>query len=412
MASGIHKLTATKVAKLRSPGRYGDGGGLWLQVKPGGTKSWAFRFTRDGVPRQMGLGPLDTIGLAGARELAREARRILLEGADPIEDRKQRLGKKRAAELKRIDFREAARQYIAAHSAGWRSAKHGEQWRATLSLHAFPVIGDLPVTAIETAHVVRVLEPIWTTRTETASRVRGRIAAILDWAKANHFRDGENPARWHGHLDQLFPARTRVRPVVHQPALPFKKIPEFMAELRALKSISARALEFTILTACRTGEVIGARWPEFDLTEKLWTIPGERTKSGREHRVPLTGRVLTILADLPHEGADGFTFIGVSVGRPLSNMAMLQLLRGMKERDGLTVHGFRSSFRDWAGEQTNFPREVAEAALAHVLSDKTEAAYRRQDALEKRRRLMAAWEGYCNSPPVSSAVVPIRRRAP
>jgi integrase len=417
MMAGIHKLSAAKVAKVTAPGRYGDGGGLWLQVTatetkqgPSTAKSWLFRYMLYGKARQMGLGPVHTVTLAEARDKARQARALLLEGIDPIDARHGRRADALAEAAKQITFKDAAEKYIAAHRAGWKNEKHGEQWKRTLENYAFPIMGNMAVASVDTAHVLKVLEPIWNTKTETASRVRGRMESVLDWAKARHYRRGENPARWRGHLDKLLPAKAKVRKVKHHDAMPYGDVPAFVAELRDNDSISARALEFTILTAARTGEVIGARWPEIDLAAKVWTVPAERTKSSREHRVPLTERAVEILASLPREEGNDHVFIGARKGKGLSNMAMLELLRGMVE-NGLTVHGFRSSFRDWAGERTNFPREVAEAALAHVLTDKTEAAYRRGDALEKRRQLMTAWTRYCATTANGGDVVPMQGRA-
>lgn len=391
----MNKLTAVKVAKLNKTGRYGDGGGLWLQVSKWGTKAWQFRYMLNGRARQMGLGSIHNLSLKDAREKARQARALLLEGIDPIDARQGQRQQARAETAKRITFREAAERYIAAHRAGWKNKKHGDQWTRTLDTYAFPVIGDLAVADVETSHVMKIIEPMWTSKTETASRVRGRIESILDWATVRHFRQGENPARWRGHLDKLLPAKSKVQKVRHHEAMPYAEVPAFMAELLEHDSISARALEYTILTAARTSETIGARWPEINTKAKLWTVPADRIKAGREHRVPLSGRCLEILAGMPREDrGDGSVFPGVRVGRGLSNMAMLELLRGMTD-DGYTVHGFRSSFRDWCAEQTNYTREVAEAALAHIVGDQTEAAYRRGDALDKRRRLMEAWARYC-----------------
>lgn len=419
MARTINKLSAAKVAKETKPGMYGDGGGLWLQVakrtaKSAGagdvTKSWLFRYMLAGKARYMGLGDINTFSLAEARERARRARQLLADGIDPIEAKQGKKAAERAEDAKRVTFWEAAEKYIAAHRAGWKNEKHADQWKNTLDTYAKPILGDLHVAAVETGHIIKVLEPIWTTKAETASRVRGRMELVLDWATARGFRSGDNPARWRGHLDKLLPARAKVAKVQHQPALPYTDLPAFMSELRDMDSISARALEFTILNASRTGEVIGAKWSEIDLAAKVWTIPPARMKASREHRVPLSERAVKILDALPREVESEFVFPGARKGRGLSNMAMLELLRGM--RDGITVHGMRSSFRDWAGEATNFPRDLAEAALAHVLSDKTEAAYRRGDALEKRRKLMIAWAGYCAQKPADKGnVVAIRERA-
>jgi integrase len=410
VARTINKLSAADVAKKTKPGRYGDGGGLWLQVSQFGTKSWIFRFMLVGRARQMGLGDVSTFSLKEARERARQARQLVADGIDPIEARKEKMSTLRADDAKRISFKEAADRYIKAHQAGWKNAKHADQWRNTLETYAYPVIGDLPVAKVETAHVMQIMEPIWTAKTETASRVRGRIEAVLDWAKARHYRSGDNPARWRGHLDKLLPGRSKVKKVEHHPALPYVELPAFMERLRGIASVSARALEFTILTACRTGEVIGAKEGEVDFANKMWIISGERMKAGREHRVPLCDRTIEILQTTPREAGSEYLFPGGRAGRPLSNMAMLQLIRGTDDTGELTVHGFRSTFRDWAAERTNFPRELAEAALAHVLENKTEAAYQRGDLLEKRRRLMAAWEKYCASP-AAGEVTPMRRQA-
>lgn len=404
----INRLSAAEVAKKAKPGRYGDGGGLWLQVSSYGTKAWIFRFMLNGQARQMGLGSVDTFSLKEARDRARQARQLVADGVDPIDMRRAKKVSAKAEDARRITFREAAERYIQAHSAGWRNAKHADQWSSTIRTYAEPVIGNLDVGAVETAHIVNILEPIWTTKTETASRVRGRIECVLDWAAARKFRKGDNPARWRGHLDKLLPARSKVRKVRHHPALSYDALGGFVERLRGLDGVSARALEFTILTAARTGEAIGARRDEIDIVGKVWTIPGSRMKSGRDHRVPLSEPAVALLKALPREGDN--VFPGAKANKPLSNMAMLELLRGMGGTDGLTVHGFRSTFRDWAAEQTNFPRDIAEAALAHVIGDKTEAAYRRGDALEKRRKLMAAWAKFCGERPAEGNVVPMNAK--
>ncbi len=402
------KLSAPKVAKLKKPGKYCDGRCLWLYVGETGGKSWVLRYMRDGVPREMGLGPFPTIGLAAARERATAGRRLILDGLDPLEVRKQQKAKRKIDAAKGITFADAATKYIGAHQTAWKNAIHRDQWRSTLATYAHPVIGALPVAAIDTALVMKVLEPIWTTRTETASRVRGRIEAVLAWSTARGFRQGDNPARWRGHLDQLLPAKTKVRKVRHHPAIPYAALPAFVADLRKHEGVSARALEFLIINASRTGEVTGARWDEVDNAQKIWTIPSDRMKAGRQHRVPLTERALEILERLHREG--DFIFPGDKAKHPISNGAMSELLKGMVGNK-FTVHGFRSAFRDWAAEQTNYPREIAEAVLAHVLQDKTEAAYQRGDLLEKRRRLMRDWARHCASAPQVQAatVTPIGR---
>jgi integrase len=375
---------------------HADGGGLYLQVTPSGAKSWIFRFMLHGRAREMGLGPLHTISLAEARERARECRKLRLDGIDPVEARSAKRAKERLAAATAMTFAECAERYIAAHRTGWRNPKHAAQWPSTLQTYAYPVFGLLPVQAIDTALVTKAIEPIWQAKPETASRVRGRIEAVLDWAKVRGYRDGENPARWRGHLDKLLPARAKVRKVEHHPALPYAVMGEFVASLRQQEGVAARALEFLILTAARTGEVIAARWNEFDLAEKVWTVPADRMKAGKEHRVPLSAAAVAIIEQMQatRVADQQFVFPGGKLGKPLSNMAMLKLLQRMG-RGELTAHGFRSSFRDWAAERTNFPREVAEMALAHTVGDKVEAAYRRGDLFAKRRRLMEEWARHC-----------------
>ncbi len=397
MARESNRLSAVKVAGLRKPGRYGDGRGLWLQVTAEGTKSWLLRYMLHGRARQMGLGPVHTVSLAEARQKAAGYRALLVDGLDPIEARRDRQREARREAARAVSFRACAERYIEAHRPGWRNAKHGDQWTATLTAYAYPVFGELAVADIDTGLVLKAIEPIWTEKPETAKRVRGRIEAILDWAAAREYRAGDNPARWRGHLDKLLPARARVAPVRHHPALPYVEAPDFMAALRAREGVSARALEFTILTAARTGEVIAARWPEIDLGAKVWTVPAERTKARREHRVPLSDRALEILAALPREDGSEYVFIGSGTGRALSNMALLKTLERMGRKD-LTVHGFRSTFRDWSAERTNYPREVCEMALAHAISDQVEAAYRRGELYAKRARLMRDWSRYCGGP--------------
>jgi integrase len=323
--------------------------------------------------------------------------RQIWEGVDPIESRRKMKGEQAAALIKGITFRECAEKYIEAHASSWKSARHTQQWSVTLQQYVNPVIGDMPVSTIEKPHVLTVLEPIWLTKTETARRVRGRIETVLDWAKARDFRSGENPARWRGHLDQLLPARARIAPVKNLAAMPYSNLPGFMARLREQVGANARALEFLILTAARTGDVIGAIWSEIDFAERLWIVPGARVKSKkgtlrRDHVVPLCDRAIELLNGLPRD-AD-FIFIGSQVARPMSPAVMIRLTKEMTG-DEVTVHGFRSAFRDWGAEQTNYPNEMLEMALAHTVSNKVEAAYRRGDQREKRRQLMADWAVYC-----------------
>jgi integrase len=402
----VKRLTARQAMTAKpEPGRsaamLADGGNLYLQATIGKDdavhRSWVFRYELDGRRHDLGLGSLDTLNLAEAREKARGLRQQLLDGIDPFTARQQakkaRLAKL-AAEARAMTFKQSAEACIASHEDAWKNAKHRAQWRSTLETYAYPVIGDLSVDDIATGHIVRVLQPIWKDKPETASRVRGRIEKVLGWATVRGFRSGDNPARWRGHLQELFAAKTKLRPVNHHAALPYTDVPAFVAELRGRDSLSARALEFTLLTAVRTGETIGATWDEIDFAAKVWTIPAARMKAGKAHRIPLSDQAIKILTVVPREGEHIF---------PLSNMAMLELLRGM--RPGTTVHGFRSSFRDWAAERTSYPNEVAEAALAHTVGDKVEKAYRRGDLFEKRRRLMADWSAWCSRPVPTGATV-------
>jgi integrase len=389
------KLTALAIKRQGKPGRYGDGGGLWLQVRDVDHKSWLFRYTKGGKQRQLGLGSLDLVSLAEARELAIAARKQIKDGIDPIQAKREKAAAEKAET--RITFRKVAEAYIAAHQAGWKNAKHSWQWGATLEGHAYPVVGDKPVADVQVGDVMQILEPIWHTKTETASRLRGRIESVLDFARARGWREGENPARWRGHLQNLLPAKSRVSKVEHHAALPWSEMAKFLSELRQQKGTASRALEFTILTAVRTSEAAGAAWGEIDLAARIWTVPAERMKSAKEHRVPLSDAATSVLNEMRPPGASltsGYVFPGGKLGKPLSNAAMMAVLKRMK-RDDLTVHGFRSSFRDWCAEATSYPRELAEAALAHVLADKVEAAYRRGDMLAKRAALMEDWATFC-----------------
>jgi len=403
------KLTILKVARARTPGMLGDGKGLWLRVASGGSKSWVFRFMLAGRGREMGLGSLDEISLGEARELARECRKLCRQGIDPIEARRAQRASLRLESTRSMTFEECATAYIAAHQAGWNNPKHAKQWPSTLKAYAYPVFGSLPVQAIDVGLVIRAVEPIWYSKPETASRVRGRIEAVLDWATARAYRQGENPARWRGHLENLLPNKTKLHRVEHHAALPYAEIGKFMAGLRQREGISARALEFAILTAARTGEVTGARWDEVNRAERLWTIPAERMKADREHRIPLCDRALEIVGEMDAIRQGTLIFPGARAERPLSHMAMLRVLEAMGRSD-LTVHGFRSVFRDWAAERTNFPRELCEAALAHAVESRVEAAYRRGDLFEKRQLLMAAWDCYCTAQAGSAQIVPLTGR--
>ena len=362
------QLTERTVKSVREPGYYGDGSNLYLQISAYGTRSWVFRYKLNGKAHEMGLGSVNTFTLKQARERARAARQLLADGVDPIQAKREKRATKLAADAKRITFSEAASLYISAHEKAW-SRRHRDQWQASLERHAFPVLGKLTVDAIELPHIRRVLEPMWNEKTETANRVRNRIERVLAWATVGGFRQGDNPARWSGHLAEMLPSRAKLQAVQHMAAMPFVELPAFMEDLRKREDITSRALEFTILTAARTGEIIGCTWDEIDLKEKLWTIPGSRMKSGRAHRVPLSDRAAEILENLHNDG--GLVF-------PINNMRMVRLLHTMRE--GLSVHGFRSTFSDWCRERTNYPRDIVEMALAHAIKDKTEAAYRRGDA--------------------------------
>jgi integrase len=384
------KLT-DRTVKTAGPGRYGDGTvkGLMLVVRDNGSRAWVLRYQIGGRRRDMGLGPYPEVGLADAREKALEARRLIKrDGKDPIAERGR-------AKLK--TFKEAAKALIESKRPGWRNAKHAAQWSSTLETYAYPKLGALDVQAMDTDAVLDVLRPIWTTKTETASRVRQRIEAVLDYATAIRARTGDNPARWRGHLDHLLPRPSKVRAVKHHAALDWRQAPTFMAKLSKRQGIDARALAFTILTAARSGEVRGMRWGELDLDDAVWTVPPNRIKAGREHRVPLQPAAIALLGNPrgPHE----LVFPSpIKKGKPLSDATLAAVLERMKHGD-VTVHGFRSTFRDWAGETTAHAREVVEAALAHRLKDKAEAAYARGDLFQKRRRLMQDWADYLASSP-------------
>jgi integrase len=369
------------------------------------------RYTLAGKSVEMGLGSYPTFTLAEARKRATEQRKLLTDGINPLEVRRSDILARRMADANIITFDKAASDFIAANSPAWRNAKHGDQWRNTLATYASPVIGKLPVSKIETSHIMRILSPIWTTKTETATRVRGRIEKVLDWAKVQGFRTGDNPAAWRGHLSEALPKPSKVAIEDHHAALPWSEIGAFMVSLRAMQGAGARAMEIIILTATRTSEVLNAKWTEVDLDAKLWTIPKERMKSFKEHRVPLSDAVVTMLTAIKEESkGGGFIFPGKKKDTALSNMTCLATLKRMGRSD-ITVHGFRSTFRDWVSETTAYPRDVAEMALAHTIEDKSEAAYRRGDLIEKRRALMSDWAVHCGTVLVSADVVAIRAKA-
>jgi integrase len=389
-----NRLSPVGVKNQKTPGLYADGGNLYLRVAPGGSKGWIFRFALGGRTRDAGLGSYPALGLAEAREQADKFRKQMADGIDPIAARDAQRADSLREAAQAVTFEQCAKAYIASHEAGWKNEKHRAQWHSTLATYAYPLIGPLTVKSIDTGLVMKILEPIWTTKPETAARLRGRIEVILSWAKVRGYRDGENPAQWRGHLDHLLPAKSKVRKVVHHAALSYTEMPTFMQRLRKESSPSTRALEFLILTSSRTSEALGVVWSEIDLRRRLWTIPAERMKTGKEHRVPLPTRVSEILSEMSAVQQSDFVFPGTKMGRPLSQMALAMLLRRMRY-GGVTVHGFRSTFRDWAAERTAFPGEVAEMALAHAVPNAVEAAYRRGDMLEKRRQLMEAWCAFC-----------------
>jgi len=408
------------LAKTKIKGFHRDKGdgctrGLYLAVTPlkhGGGMSlcWVFRFTSPvtGRPRLMGLGPCDIVSLADARDAARQYRLQKLNGIDPIDQRKRERAALRADQAKKITFKEAGEKYIAQHKGSWESAKHAAQWTSTLKRLAYPVIGTLAVGDLDTPHILKILEPLWKKNPSTAGRLQQRIARVLDWARARGYRQGDNPARWIGHLDSLLPARHTPAKAVHMPALAYSEIPLFMTQLREQVGQPARALEMLILTALRTNELVNGVWGEVDLAEKVWTVPAERMKMRKPQRIPLSDRAIEILKSLPREQHNPHIFVGEHALKPISDGAMLKQLKRM--RPDLTAHGFRSTFRDWASERTNFPREVAEQALAHAITSASEAAYRRGDLFEKRQRLMDAWSSYCCSPPSAPAqVIPLQR---
>ncbi|NMF96132.1 integrase arm-type DNA-binding domain-containing protein [Aromatoleum toluolicum] len=394
MGKKANELSPLSVSRLVQPGLHFVGGvaGLALQVSVSGARSWILRVSVAGKRRDMGLGGYPDVTLAMARDRARQARDQVRNGTDPIEDARARRSALLAERAAALTFDECAAAYIEAHESGWRSPKHAAQWRTTLKSYASPIIGALLVRDVQLSHVMRILEPIWSTTTETATRVRGRIEAVLDWATVRGYRSGENPARWRGHLDKLLPKPSKVAPVKNHAALEWQDMPQFMAELRKLTGAGARALEFAILTAARSGEARGARWSEIDIARGVWTIPATRMKAGKEHRVPLSPAVVDLLRAVPKFAESEYVFVGAK-GCALSDMTLTAVLRRMKRK--VTVHGFRSSFRDWAAESTAYPNEVAEMALAHAIGNETEAAYRRGDLFAKRARMMCDWAQYC-----------------
>jgi integrase len=399
----LNRLSPKFVQTVATPGRYADGGGLYLQVSQGRhsvTKSWLFRYMRGGATsREMGLGALSVnqrdglITLKDARERAFRAREALKVGEDPLEAKRAGKAAARLDKARSVTFAQCAEQYIKDHEAGWKGSKHARDWRASLKRLAYPAIGQLPVATVDTALVLKVLKPIWETKTKTAIDVRSRIELVLDWAKIHGFRDGENPARWKGHLDHALPKPSKVTKVKHRAAVPYAEVPSLVAALRGKTVVGARALELTILAAVRSEETLGAEWSEIDVDKRLWTIPAARMKADVDHRVPLTDRMVEILEGLPRN--TDFVFTGHDGSKRPSSAVMWYLLQAIRPTKKETVHGFRSSFRDWAAEQTSYPNDVIEMALAHKVAGKTEAAYMRSDLFEKRRALMADWAAFC-----------------
>jgi integrase len=428
-----NRLKAVEIKGLKAEGLYADGGGLYLRCTSSGSQSWIYRYRADGKLRDMGLGPVSSVPLAKARQLAAECTRQRRSGIDPIQDRHAQRAAAKRAEARGATFKTCAEELIASRESGWSNAQHHQQWIHSLRDYVYPLIGDIAVSAIDTDLVLAVLQQpaigdggkdstLWVARTETASRVRSRIEAVLSYAaKVKKAREGENPAQWRGHLDQYLPPRAKVRSVQHQPALPYAEIPAFMAKLRARESTTARALEFTILCAARMGEVLGnrmlseadpaklgARFDEIDLKEWIWTVPAVRMKTRKPHRVPLSARAVAIVQEMAASRQNDLLFPGVVSGRPIGGTTVREMLCEL--RPGVTTHGFRSTFRTWAGAQTRVPREVAEMALAHKVGDAVERAYWRDDLLDKRRDLMEAWADFCERTPASGEVVPLHRR--
>lgn len=413
MATNIHRLTDRQIRNASKP--LSDGGNLWVYPK-GNYRGWIFRYMIQGRAREMGLGAYPDVSLVTARKAAAKYRDILKSGVDPIDYRDTQAQAAALAAAGVPTFTQVAARFIRAHRRGWSNPKHARQWCATLKTYARPIIGAKPVDQIVTDDVLKVLSGIWNTKTETAKRVQGRLENVLDFAAAHKWRDQSNPARWRGHLDKLLPRPSRVATVAHHPAMEYTAVPAFMLELAGKPGVSALALRFLILTACRTGEVVGATWSEIDMGAAVWTIPAERMKAKREHRVPLSAAALAVLAALPRVDGNPYLFPGARYGRPISTMAMLMQMRGMGYRVGgdrgdCVPHGFRSAFRDWSGEVSTFPRDVCEMALAHTIQDKVEAAYRRGDLMTKRAAMMEQWGEWCSRPaPVVAEITQAKAR--
>jgi len=406
MVRQLHRLTARKVETAKASGMYADGGSLYLRIAPGGSKQYVFRYIRGGRLHDMGIGPTHTLSLAEARERATEARKLLLDGIDPLAAKRTRLAALKAAEARAMTFADCVKDFIKDNDSSWTNARHRREWETSLIKHAYPVLGSLPVAAIDTPLVLRVLKPIWAATPESASRLRGRIENVLGWATVHHYRSGDNPARWGGLLEHALPAVVKGE---HHAALPYAEVPNFIARLRRETSVHAKCLELIILTGVRLDEARNATWNEVDFDNRVWTIPKERMKKGdKDHRVPLSAAAIAVLKDMHVVRLSDYVFPGAHQGKPVGKNMPLKLLNKLTG-NGATVHGFRSSFRDWAAERTSFPNQVVEMALAHAIPSAVEAAYRRGDLFEKRRRLMDAWVAYCAKEMDAGKVVALAR---
>ena len=404
--AGLSARSVAKLARIEGMHAIGDPPGLYLCVKGGGC-SWILRYSLNGKRPDHGIGSYADLTLAEAREKARELRKLVLQAIDPIESKRRERALRKAAIAVRMTFDQSATAYIKAHADGWRNPKHRQQWQNTIETYVAPVIGPIDVALVDTPHVLKILEPIWKTKTETATRVRGRIEKVLGWATVRGYRTGDNPARWSGHLSELLASPSKLAKVDHHPALPYQQIGAFVRDLRQMEGIGASALEFAILTAARSGEVRGATWPEIDLRARKWTIPAERMKAARQHVVPLSDAAVAVLRKMEACRLGDLVFPGAKEGKPISDMTLTAVLRRMGRSD-VTPHGFRSSFRDWQAEVSAYPHEMAEMALAHTIGDRTERAYRRGDLFAKRVRMMTDWAGWCARPIDKAHVLPLR----
>jgi integrase len=405
----LNRLSALKVARAKQPGMYADGGGLYLRVAEGGSKQWIFRYAAGIRDRDMGLGPVHTLALPEAREKAREARLLRLEGIDPIEAKRARMAALRAADARAMTFKQCAEGFIKDNEASWTSARHRQEWVGSLVRVVYPMLGSLPVAAIDTPLVLKVLKPIWEKTPETASRIRGRIENVLGWATVHHYRAGDNPARWGGLLEHALPARSKIAKVEHHAALPYAEISTFMAKLRQDSGVATACLQFITLTAARLDEARSATWDEIDLPNRIWIVPARRMKADKEHRVPLSDSVVAVLERMQEIRQSDYVFPGRLDGRPIGDNTLWRLAKEAAGSD-ITIHGLRSSFRDWAAERTSFPREIAELALAHTVGSAVERSYARTDLFEKRRRLMQQWAAFCAKPAPAGEVVSIGAR--